>query len=139
MSVSRLHIIWRKFTAWLVLTPVERERFEHRWGLIDRIFRVASWALIIGAYAALARKPPHYSPEQWVLGAIGLGLCGALLLAVASPFALLLETRPPAPTKGFFGTLRRFLIFIAVAAILLGLIWAVQFTLLAVLSAGKLP
>jgi hypothetical protein len=134
-----ISVLWRKFTAWLVSTPVERERFERQWNLIDRIFKVAGWALIIGAYAALARKTPPGSREQWVLGAIALSLSAALILAVLLPYEGLLRSHPPAPPKGFINRLRLFSAFLAAALIVILITQAIQFALVTIVSAGKLP
>lgn len=73
--------MWGKLRTWIALDPAHKARFEMRWGLVDRLFKLVQWALTIAVVAALA-KGAKGTPNQG--GLILLSL--ALLVAWASTF-----------------------------------------------------
>jgi hypothetical protein len=136
-----------RFGAWFVPTPVERERARQRrdridriFDLIDRIFKVAGWLLIIGAFGALARKLPQGSPGSWILVAIIIILYIAFNVAViphlVGPLSYILDRY--FDQKGFLKRLVVLPLAVMIAiAIQMVIVRVIAFSILTVFSAER--
>jgi hypothetical protein len=40
--------LWKQFRPWLALDSVQREIFNRRWEITDKIFKVAEWTIVVG-------------------------------------------------------------------------------------------
>lgn len=63
------------------LDPTHKARFEAQWALVDRIFKLVQWVLIVAVVAALPRRVAG-TGSLWMVVLVGLILPGAWLFAL---------------------------------------------------------
>jgi hypothetical protein len=80
----------------VTLDPAHRASFETNWTLVDRIFKLVQWALVIAIVAALSQRAAAAgTPNRWGLVLLGSILLLAWLFALGAWLTAYLNSRVP--------------------------------------------